>query len=93
MNTIEQFTVLDKMENKPVRYNVEAVSAYLDFSILYIYKLCYKKKIPHIKIGKTILFDKVEIDAWMESKKIPVKEKPKDIEQKPKRKYTKRAKA
>jgi predicted DNA-binding transcriptional regulator AlpA len=40
-----------------------------------VYRLCELKKIPHVKIGKMIIFDKNELDAWFQEHKIDVRKK------------------
>lgn len=34
------------------------------------YKLAREKKIPAVRIGRMIIFDKAEIDAWFEKHKV-----------------------
>jgi len=36
---------------------------------------CMMQKIPHIKLGRQVRFIKSEIDNWLESKKVPVRER------------------
>lgn len=49
----------------PRLLNPQQVAAYLDLSIHTIYKFVSQRKIPHIKIGKLLKFDRQEIDRWI----------------------------
>jgi len=42
------------------------VAKLLKLNRISIYRLCYKKQIPYIAIGKTKRFDKNKIIAWLE---------------------------
>ncbi|MFD1708914.1 helix-turn-helix domain-containing protein [Siminovitchia sediminis] len=44
---------------------VKEVSAYLDISTDFVYKLVREKQIPHVKIGSRILFKKTSIERWL----------------------------
>lgn len=50
--------------------NATEVAAFLRMSKRNIYLLTQLKKIPHFKIGKRIVFDREEIDGWMQTKKV-----------------------
>ena len=39
-----------------------------------IYELTHLRKIPHMKVGRTLLFDEEEIDRWLKDKRVPVEE-------------------
>lgn len=42
------------------------VQQYLGFSKSYLYRLCYRKKIPYYQpLGKMIFFEKHELDEWV----------------------------
>ena len=43
---------------------------YTGYSKSYMYKLTTGQKIPHLKRGKKVFFDKDELDAWMRQNKI-----------------------
>lgn len=51
---------------------VDEASYYLGLTKTTLYTWTCQKKIPHVKIGRALRFDKAELDAWVESKKIPV---------------------
>ena len=46
------------------------LSLYLGMSIQTIYEWTSQKKIPFIKLGRLVKFDKQEIDEWMQTQKI-----------------------
>lgn len=50
--------------------NVSEVAKYLNTNIPSIYGLTSRAEIPHYKIAKKLYFKKVEIDEWINSKKI-----------------------
>jgi len=45
--------------------NVKEIAIYLRVSKETIYRLLKSNKIPHHRIGKTIIFDCDEIDKWV----------------------------
>jgi excisionase family DNA binding protein len=53
-------------------YNIEEVSKVLHLAIPTLYAYVNKKKIPHIKLGGKLLFQKEEITTWLDSMKRPV---------------------
>lgn len=42
-------------------------------SVSTLYKCTARNSIPHIKLGGSILFDVSELEAWVDSKKVPVR--------------------
>jgi len=64
LNTIEN--LLKKKDDKPLTF--KEACAYLGYAPSYLYKLTYRKIIPHYKpTGKVIFFSKNEIDEWIYS--------------------------
>ena len=58
----------DIIEEKPTTgevMDVEGVAAYLGFSSSTIYKKVRELDIPHVRLGGTLRFPKVEIDKWL----------------------------
>lgn len=51
-------------------FNVKEVTKYLSVSESTIRKLVREKKIPHFRILSKILFDKEQIDKWLNSNQI-----------------------
>jgi excisionase family DNA binding protein len=63
---------LKEMLDEPGRYlSIEQASAYTTFTQQSLYRRVSDNTIPHIKVGRRVLFDKVDLDAWMESQKSP----------------------
>ncbi len=56
-------------------FNLEELSIYTGFSKSYVYKLTSQGKIPYFKPnGKTVFFERKEIDSWLLTNKQEVKE-------------------
>jgi len=55
--------------------NINEVAKMLDLSVSHVYFLTSKKAIPHIKLlNKKLLFDKKEIENWLDKKRVaPIK--------------------
>lgn len=65
LNELE--TLLKKKDDKPLSF--KEACAYLGFAPSYLYKLTYRKVIPHYKpTGKMLFFSKCELDEWIFSK-------------------------
>ena len=59
--------LLKKKDDKPL--NFKEACSYLGFAPSYLYKLTYRKVIPHYKpTGKMLFFSKCELDEWIFSK-------------------------
>lgn len=59
--------LLKKKDDRPL--NFKEACAYLGFAPSYLYKLTYRKIIPHYKpSGKMLFFSKTELDEWIFSK-------------------------
>lgn len=52
--------------------SVDDLIKYLGVTRDWVYHCTTHKKIPHIKMGKHLKFRKKEIDAWLETNKVPV---------------------
>ena len=52
---------------------IEQVAGYLGLSPHTVYKFVSQRKIPHVKIGKLVKFDHVEIDKWISSQAVKVR--------------------
>jgi len=60
--------LLKKKDDRPL--NFKEACAYLGFAPSYLYKLTYRKVIPHYKpTGKVLFFSKCELDEWIFDKK------------------------
>lgn len=71
----ENNTQLDRIERNTLIasknvLNVAEVSYLLGVSKSRVYHLCYEKKIPYYKQGKTY-FKRDEVEAWLTAKRVP----------------------
>ena len=65
LNNLEN--LLKKKDDRPLCF--KEACAYLGFAPSYLYKLTYRKVIPHYKpTGKMLFFSKCELDEWIFSK-------------------------
>jgi len=72
-------TLLDRAENK--RWlSIEELLEYLPqgWPKQTIYEYARARKIPHIKKGKRLIFDRIEIDEWLDSSKVKTSNQLKD---------------
>ncbi|MEK6544286.1 MAG: helix-turn-helix domain-containing protein [Elusimicrobiota bacterium] len=60
--------VITLPENKRL-FSPEELAGYLSVSTKTVYKWVFFKKVPCVKIGRTLRFDKSEIDLWIDSLK------------------------
>lgn len=66
LNNLEN--LLKKKDDKPLSF--KEACAYLGFAPSYLYKLTYRKVIPHYKpSGKMLFFSKNELDEWIFEKR------------------------
>lgn len=52
--------------------NITEASIYTKLSTSYLYKLVAKKEVPHMRAGYKILFNKYDLDKWLEEKSVSV---------------------
>ena len=55
-------------------YNSKQIAEYLGYSESYIRQLVCAKKIPYVKLGRSLRFEESDIQAWIESCKVKVME-------------------
>jgi excisionase family DNA binding protein len=48
----------------------EELAKYLDIKLNTVYSWVYLKKIPYLKVGRLVKFDLVEIDQWLNEKRV-----------------------
>ena len=56
------------MERKLV--NIDELSRYLGTPVATLYTWTHQKKIPHVKMGRSLRFDLAEIDLWVNERKV-----------------------
>lgn len=77
LNELE--TLLKKKDDKPLSF--KEACTYLGFAPSYLYKLTYRKVIPHYKpTGKMLFFSKCELDEWIFEKRDERSKKKEDEE-------------
>jgi excisionase family DNA binding protein len=58
---------------RPNRYApIEVVAPYIHSTVGSVRVMCSKRRIPHIKCGRRVLFDLDEIDAWLDNQRVAV---------------------
>ncbi|MBH0228834.1 helix-turn-helix domain-containing protein [Halobacillus yeomjeoni] len=50
------------------KLTIQEFSDYMGISVDLAYKLCRENEIPHVRIGRRILLDKITIDRWFSEK-------------------------
>jgi excisionase family DNA binding protein len=50
--------------------SVQEIAEYINTTPQYIYKMVHYKKIPHIKLGKKLLFELKIINEWLNKKRV-----------------------
>ena len=52
--------------------DVREASTYLGLAVGTLYNLVSMKQIPHVKLGRKLLFDLKDLDKWIEESKVEV---------------------
>ncbi len=50
----------------PRYLRISQAATYMGLAVKTLYRLAEEKRIPHIKKGRTIFFDRLALDKWME---------------------------
>ncbi len=53
-------------------FRVQDAAEYISATVWFIYTLTWKKAIPFTKIGKRLVFDRVDLDTYMQNAKTAV---------------------
>jgi excisionase family DNA binding protein len=53
-------------------FNVRAAAAYLSATVWYVRTLAWERRVPHLKCGARLLFDKKDLDQFIENEKVAV---------------------
>lgn len=56
--------------------DLKEASAFLRLSPATLYDLVYKRKIPHRKHGRRLIFSRAELESWSLASAVPILEKP-----------------
>jgi excisionase family DNA binding protein len=57
-----------KMEKRYL--GIEEASSYLGLTKGSLYVWCCQKRIPYLKVGKLLKFDIIEIEKWLQDKRV-----------------------
>lgn len=63
----EEPASVEPKDNPDKFMSVTEIAEFLCVSKAYIYRQAQEKKIPHVKIGKSLRFRKTDIDTWVGS--------------------------
>ncbi len=78
LNALE--SLLKKKDDRPLSF--KEACAYLGFAPSYLYKLTYRKIIPHYKpTGKMLFFSKCELDEWIFKKSAECRTKNEELKE------------
>ena len=70
LKALEHNAMLAGIANKKVLTTQEA-ALYLGWSMSYLYKKTALKEVPHYcPMGKTLYFDRLELEAWMKRNRV-----------------------
>lgn len=74
LQALEHNAMLAGIANKQVLTTQEA-ALYLGWSISYLYKKTMSKEVPHYcPMGKTLYFDRLELESWMKRNRVSSKD-------------------
>jgi len=51
---------------------VEELSTYMGTPVATLYTWTHQKKIPHLKVGRSVRFDRDEINLWLKGRRVAV---------------------
>lgn len=60
----------DITRDPETRMTPEEAARWIGIGKSYLYKLTSGKKIPHYKVGRKILFDRGELEEWMNTNRV-----------------------
>ncbi|MGA2534247.1 MAG: excisionase family DNA-binding protein [Candidatus Aminicenantales bacterium] len=59
------------MMDEPGRFfDVTGAAAYIGVSTSYLFKLVSRRRIPYIKLGRLVRFDRQQLDRWMSRRQV-----------------------
>lgn len=64
---LKEYQPLLKQHNEKDLMTIEEVSEYINMAVTSIYGLVHRKQIPHIKRSKRLIFEKKQINEWLQS--------------------------
>lgn len=58
---------------------IDELSDYIAAPVATLYTWTHQRKIPHIKLGRGLRFDRVEIEKWLEGRKVKMSPAAKEL--------------
>lgn len=55
---------------EPRFLTVKEAASYMAATIWFVRCLAWDRKVPHVKLGKRVVFDKADLDRYIESQKV-----------------------
>lgn len=52
--------------------DIRQAATYVSMSRHTLYEMVSKHQVPHIKMGRKLLFDKTDIDQWLSTRKVDI---------------------
>lgn len=64
-------SIIMAANTQEVRYlNISQASSFTGFSVGTLYQFIYERRVPYIKKGRAIRFDKNDLISWMEESRV-----------------------
>jgi excisionase family DNA binding protein len=64
---LKEYQPLQKEDDSYDLMTIEEVADFINMAVPSVYGLVHRKKIPHIKRGKRLIFEKIQIIEWLKS--------------------------
>ena len=64
---------LSPLQVEPRVLTVKGAAQYIGMSQWFVRQLVYARTVPHILVGKKIMFDQSDLDEYLDSNKIPAR--------------------
>ena len=59
-------------EDPPRYFTADEVAGYIRSTVLTVRVKTSRREIPHIKIGRRVLYDRERIDQWLAEQAVPI---------------------
>jgi len=66
-SVLKECQPLSKPDDECDLMTIQEVSGFINMAVSSVYGLVHRKKIPHIKRGKRLIFEKKQIVEWLQS--------------------------
>lgn len=51
-------------------YGIEQAAEYTGLSVSFLQKLCSRRRVPHLKVGRRVVFDRTLLDRWLQRRAV-----------------------